>query len=149
LNTLKQIFTLLLFSIAYFTNAQNVKVLESITIEVSGLSKQQLNNKDSIIQLDSTLIIKKKELTKDDTLVARRPKKKWIAALLAFPLPFGVVGLHRIYLGTKPHIPLVYVATIGGVFGLLPLADFIAILNSSPEELQSYQTGKVFLWLNK
>ena len=27
--------------------------------------------------------------------------KKVLGAVLAFPLPFGVIGLHRIYLGTR------------------------------------------------
>jgi TM2 domain-containing membrane protein YozV len=99
--------------------------------------------------LDENIVIISKKDTSQSSTTAKRQKKKWIAALLAFPLPFGVVGLHRIYLGTQPHIPLVYVGTVGGVFGLLPLADFIAILNSKEEDLQNFNTGKVFFWIRK
>ena len=45
--------------------------------------------------------------------------RKLIAAVLAFPFPFGIVGLHRIFLGTKPYVPVVYIATLGGIFGIL------------------------------
>src|ERR1041385_5302802 len=53
-----------------------------------------------------------------------------VAAVLAFPV-FGIVGLHRIYLGTKPYVPVVYAATLGGCAGLLPLDRKSTRLNSS------------------
>lgn len=71
--------------------------------------------------------------------------KKLIAALLAFPFPCGIVGLHRIYLGCSPHVPVVYIATVGGGFGLLPLIDFILLLRSG--SLEPYiNNGRVFMW---
>lgn len=72
--------------------------------------------------------------------------KKITAAVLAFPFPFGIVGLHRIYLGTHPHVPVVYIASIGGVFGILPLIDFIAITTSKDFE-HFKNNGKVFMWI--
>src|SRR6185503_9682570 len=42
-----------------------------------------------------------------------RENKRAIAAVLAFPFPFGILGLHRIYLGTKPYMPFVYLGTLG------------------------------------
>ncbi len=73
--------------------------------------------------------------------------KKLIAALLAFPFPFGIVGLHRIYLGTSPHVPLVYIATLGGGFGLIPLIDFFVILFEKDIE-QFMNNNRVFMWIN-
>lgn len=75
----------------------------------------------------------------------KNKNKKLIAALLAFPFPFGIVGLHRIYLGTSPHVPIVYIATIGGGLGVLPLIDFILIL-SSPDIEQYINNQQVFMW---
>ncbi len=73
--------------------------------------------------------------------------KKFIAAVLAFPLPFGILGLHRIYLGTKPYMPFAYIGTIGGCFGILPLIDFIAILATKKENLNRFAGNpKVFMW---
>src|SRR5688572_4938552 len=59
-------------------------------------------------------------------LLKKRQKKnkRVMAAILAFPFPFGIVGLHRIYLGTAPHVPIVYIGTFGGVLGILPFIDF-------------------------
>ena len=71
--------------------------------------------------------------------------KKITAAILAFPLPFGIVGLHRIYLGCAPYVPVVYIATLGGAFGLLPLIDFCVILRDKTTEAFN-NNKKVFMW---
>lgn len=72
--------------------------------------------------------------------------KRIASAVLAFPFPFGMVGLHRIYLGTKPHVPVAYIASLGGVFGILPLIDFCAI--TFGKNFDTYRdNGKVFMWV--
>jgi TM2 domain-containing membrane protein YozV len=74
--------------------------------------------------------------------------KKITAAVLAFPFPFGMVGLHRIYLGTKPYVPVAYIASLGGVFGILPLIDFFAI--TCDKNFDQYKNnGKVFMWVKE
>jgi hypothetical protein len=74
--------------------------------------------------------------------------KRVKSAILAFPFPFGMVGLHRIYLGTKPYVPVAYIATLGGVFGILPLIDFCTILFH--KDFDHYQNnGQVFMWINE
>ncbi|MBK9283485.1 MAG: NINE protein [Sphingobacteriaceae bacterium] len=78
----------------------------------------------------------------------RKKNKKVIATILAFPLPFGIVGLHRIYLGTAPYVPVVYVASLGGVLGILPFIDFCVLLLD--KEIDRYQNNKqVFMWVNE
>lgn len=79
----------------------------------------------------------------------KKENKKLIAAVLSFPFPFGVMGLHRIYLGTKPYIPFVYIGTVGGCFGILPLIDFITVLTTKREKIKNYENSKkVFMWLH-
>lgn len=73
-------------------------------------------------------------------------KKKIVAALTAFPFPLGFMGAHRVILGTKPWVPVVYVATFGGVFGLLPLIDFCVIVFS--KDIEQYENSPhVFMWV--
>jgi TM2 domain-containing membrane protein YozV len=77
----------------------------------------------------------------------QRKNKKAIAATLAFPFPFGIVGLHRIYLGSAPYVPVVYIATLGGVFGLIPFIDFCALL--AEKDLEKYKKNpKIFMWID-
>ena len=92
-----------------------------------------LNQKDSVL---STAM----------PLPENQKKKKRIAALCAFPFPFGFVAAHRVMLGTKPWVPVVYVATFGGCFGLLPLIDFCVILFS--KDITQYENNpNIFMWL--
>lgn len=73
--------------------------------------------------------------------------RKIIASVLAFPLPFGLLGLHRVVLGTKPYVPFVYISTVGGCFGILPLIDFLLIATSSEERFEQYYNNpRVFMW---
>lgn len=79
--------------------------------------------------------------------VKQRKGKKVIATLLAFPLPFGIVGLHRIYLGSAPYVPVVYIATLGGVFGVLPFIDFCVLLAAKKTD-PYINNDKIFMWVN-
>lgn len=75
-------------------------------------------------------------------------KKKLITSILAFPIPFGFVGLHRIYLGTEPWVPIVYLCTGGGGVGLLPLIDFLYIVTANEEEFKKYENNpKVIMFV--
>lgn len=76
----------------------------------------------------------------------RKKNKKVMAAILAFPFPFGIVGLHRIYLGTAPHVPIVYIGTFGGVLGILPFIDFCVIMLD--KDFDRYMNNnKIFMWV--
>lgn len=105
---------------------------------------------DFFVSTDSTekLFAANYEISDDNTKVADnsfKPKfKRLKAALLALFL--GHFGVHRIYLGTSPNVPIVYSLTLGGGLGLLPLADFIFILTT--KDLEAFaENDKVFMWL--
>lgn len=69
--------------------------------------------------------------------------RKLVAAVLAITL--GPFGGHRLYLGTKPAVPMVYVATLGGGFFILPLIDLGHILFS--KDLSRFENNSsVFMW---
>jgi hypothetical protein len=75
----------------------------------------------------------------------RNGKSKTVAAMLAFPVT-GITGIHRVYLGTRAYIPVVYVGTLGGCVGILPLVDFVVLLID--KDISPYENnGKVFMWL--
>ena len=76
----------------------------------------------------------------------KKNNKKVIASLLAFPFPFGIVGMHRIYLGCAPYVPVAYIGSFGGAFGVLPLIDFFVLVFD--KDLQPYvNNDKVFMWV--
>ncbi len=90
------------------------------------------------------------DLPVKDSIVAgetkENKKKKTVAAIFAFPFPFGFIGAHRVMLGTAPWVPVVYAATFGGCFGLLPLIDFFVITFSS--DITEYENNPhIFMWV--
>lgn len=105
-----------------------------------------------VIEADSIILIAAADSNNnffaiDSAASPRRENKRVIAAVLAFPFPFGLLGLHRIYLGTKPYMPFVYLGTLGGCLGILPLIDFIAIVSSKGKTLKTFENNpKVFMW---
>lgn len=71
--------------------------------------------------------------------------KKITAAF--FTLTLGMLGAHRIYLGTKPWVPAAYLFTFGGGFFILPAIDLIMILIT--KDISKYeQNDKIIMWLN-
>jgi TM2 domain-containing membrane protein YozV len=74
-----------------------------------------------------------------------KENKKLMAATINLTL--GMLGAHRLYLGTKPHVPVFYLLTFGGVFFILPIIDFFVLTFS--KDITPYQNNnKIIMWLN-
>ncbi|KAA3649131.1 MAG: TM2 domain-containing protein [Bacteroidetes bacterium] len=100
---------------------------------------------DIFILEDSSILIEMNtnsfQDTDNTTFIPKHRKLK--AVLLAVFL--GHFGVHRIYLGTSPNVPIVYSLTLGGGLGLLPLIDVYAILKS--KNLNEFKDSQqVFMW---
>ena len=115
------------------------------------LSSQLIKTDSVIAQIPDTFSLKTDSVACNSICVDKeRPskdqkKKKLISAILAFPFPFGFMGAHRVMLGCKPWVPVVYVVTFGGCFGILPLIDFCAIM--SKKDVTQYENNpNVFMW---
>lgn len=116
----------------YFTDSLGV-IIDSCNYNEAAVEEFSLENNrpNPILQ-----ILKKRQ----------KKNKKIMAAILAFPFPFGIVGLHRIYLGTAPHVPIVYIGTFGGVLGILPFIDFcVLVLDKDFDRYLNNQ--KIFMWV--
>ena len=69
--------------------------------------------------------------------------KKVTAAILTLTL--GMLGVHRIYLGTAPYIPAVYLFTFGGGFFVLPIIDLVMILTTN--DITKFENNnKLLMW---
>lgn len=57
----------------------------------------------------------------------------------------GPLGGHRLYLGTKPYVPIIYALTLGGGFGLLPLIDIVVVLTS--KDISEFENNDhIMMW---
>jgi len=76
-----------------------------------------------------------------------KEKDPVIAWLISFPT--GMLGLHRAYLGTSTTTVILYIATVGGVFGLVPMIDWILLLRGIQNDDISKFVGnrRFIMWL--
>jgi len=75
-----------------------------------------------------------------DNLKSRTKGKAILMAVLT-----GPIGGHRLYLGTKPYVPIVYALTLGGGLGFLPLIDIVAILLTK-DISKYYDNSQIMMW---
>jgi TM2 domain-containing membrane protein YozV len=131
----------------------NLLILFSLLLSISAVANGFETKKYTVIILDPSFQFDK-DTTKQATLDSlaqqirkkERDNKKFVCALFAFPFPFGFMGAHRVMLGTKPWVPVAYVATLGGCFGLIPLIDFCVITFS--KDVEQYENNPhFFMWV--
>ena len=80
---------------------------------------------------------------KGDTIFFK--KRKFTAILLT--ILTGPLGGHRLYLGTKPIVPVVYAVTLGGGLLAIPIMDLFTIIFT--RDLSKYEgNDKVLMWIN-
>jgi hypothetical protein len=128
---------LLLVFLFFFSQVLTLKAGDNSTIIASSIFKDTLQIKTS-----SKLSIKQIKFV-EKIKSSHGIKKGWALLIL---LLTGPLGGHRIYLGTPAYVPLVYTATIGGGFGILPLLDAFAILFT--DDLSEFiNNDKIIMWI--
>lgn len=75
-------------------------------------------------------------------------ENKTIVAFVLDTVGLGAFGIHRLILGTKAINVLLYIITFGGIFGIIPLVDWIMLLLDIIEGSASYIGNPSFImWL--
>ena len=67
------------------------------------------------------------------------------ATTIVLTLLTGPLGGHRLYLGTKPIVPVVYTLTLGGGVGILPFIDLVVVCFSK-DMTRFENNNKIFMW---
>ena len=95
-------------------------------VESKPLTKRALRQ-EKRMQRYERLLMKYHQAASDGRVVG--------AALFAFFL--GALGIHRVYLGGSGLLILGYIFTFGGLFGILPLVDFIRIVAEGTDHYEN------------
>lgn len=71
----------------------------------------------------------------------------WGAFALCWLL--GEFGIHRHYMGTKPSMWAIYTFTCGGIFGIVPVVDWVVLLvGAIQDDISEYiDNDSFFMWL--
>jgi TM2 domain-containing membrane protein YozV len=69
-------------------------------------------------------------------------------AIVAIVLDFflGGFGVHRFYLGTEVMTGVGYILTCGGIFGIVPLVDFVVLIIDNKDISKYVNNPKFFMW---
>jgi hypothetical protein len=115
--------------------SQSGAVLESL----NHLTNHESELAAPVVKLPSVKQLKLITLLQNATV----ENKKVTAAILTLTL--GMLGVHRIYLGTAPYIPAVYLFTFGGGFFVLPIIDLVMILTTN--DITKFENNnKLLMW---
>jgi TM2 domain-containing membrane protein YozV len=78
------------------------------------------------------------------TTVMAQQKDAVVAIVLDFFL--GGLGVHRFYLGTETLTGIGYILTCGGIFGIVPLVDFVVLIIDNKDISKYVNNPKFFMW---
>ncbi|MDR0438411.1 MAG: TM2 domain-containing protein [Bacteroidales bacterium] len=135
---MKKMFFLIVLIFAGKIWAQNTPE-EALFCEIrdnhSGVQISKLEPLKFEIDTNSQLSTLNFQLKKKDPVVA------W---LISFPT--GMLGLHRLYLGTDVKTMVFYIVTLGGVFGIVPMIDWILLLRGIQSgDISKYVNNRKFI----
>jgi len=131
---------LLLLSLSCLVLLGNVKA-ENYTIDNSKVD--EMFEKASDIEISSYSEMLQGGASRSAFKVVKG-KDPVIAAALNFCL--GWLGIHRLYLGTKPLTFVGYIVTLGGL-GVISFIDFVMILVENRDISKFVNNPQFFMWL--
>lgn len=115
---------------SYSVNEQAVDQLFENAIETSMISMNATELSSVASNVSTTVMAQEKD------------------AIVAIALDFflGGLGIHRFYLGTETLTGLAYIFTCGGIFGIVPLVDFIVLIIDNKDISAYINNPKFFMW---
>lgn len=104
----------------------------------------------SMLSVKSESIVFKQTTLTNDSVKIDSESKQWQpkrGTAIAFTLLTGPLGGHRVYLTSKPTVPIIYTVTLGG-FGILPVVDLFHLIFS--KDIKRYKNSpQIVMWGRK
>lgn len=136
------IFILLLF-FSKQIKAENFIPSDTIWVVVS--DSMQYSSVEEIKEWPQYIKIGKRHLKNPVYVIVEDVVGKDKATTIILTLLTGPIGGHRLYLGTKPIVSIVYVCTLGGGLGVLPFIDLVVVCFS--KDISRFENNdKIFMW---
>jgi len=135
-------FIIIFFSLtsSYAVRESNLGVVNSTNEYYKNNFKKKKHQKKHFVK-----IFRKSSLKKHSNHFAFNKKGKTKGKAILIAILAGPLGGHRLYLGTKPYVPIIYALTLGGGLGLLPAIDIIVILFSK-DLSKYYDNPQIMMW---
>lgn len=140
---MKKVFTLILFVAAVFSfsqaNAAKYSVDEQAIDQLFSSATET-----SMISINAGNFSAVSSAVSSPLMANAAEKDAVVAIVLDFFL--GGLGIHRFYLGTETLTGLAYIFTCGGIFGVVPLIDFVVLIINNEDISPYIDNPKFFMW---
>lgn len=147
---MKKHLTLALFAVVGLFNA-NASTLSTTTsseyvINDANIDALFINSTDVSFEVTSTLDLN--AYSASNQMLFEKAGSSGKSAIVAILLDFflGGLGVHRAYLGTETFTWIGYILTCGGIFGIVPLIDFIVLIVDAGDISKYTDNSKFFMW---
>ena len=122
-----------------------VFVLGSNNVSASGYTADDNLIDQLFAKAPETYVVSLADLSSTSPVMkSASDKEAAVALLLDFFL--GGLGVHRFYLGTEVLTGVGYILTCGGIFGIVPLIDFIVLIINIDDISPYIDNPKFFMW---
>ncbi|HKJ78001.1 MAG TPA: TM2 domain-containing protein [Prolixibacteraceae bacterium] len=98
----------------------------------------------SMISMNASNFSANPSVVSSPLMANAKEKDAVVAIVLDFFL--GGLGIHRFYLGTETLTGLAYPLTCGGIFGIVPLIDFVVLIINNEDISPFIDNPKFFMW---
>lgn len=122
------------FSVSAFASSESYTINDN-AVEATFHAAKHVNSSIDLNKL----------LTTNQAPQATLSDKEPIVAIL-LDLLIGGLAIHRVYLGGRPTLILLYFITCGGIFGILPLGDLIVLAINYDDISKYVDNDKFIMW---
>ncbi len=134
----------LLFSFNKQIKAENYSPSDTIWVVVA--DSMQCTSIEEIKEWPQYIKIGKHHLKNPVYVIAEDVVGKDKATTIILTILTGPLGGHRLFLGTKAIVPIVYVCTLGGGLFVLPFIDLVVVCFS--KDISRFENNdKIFMWV--
>lgn len=143
---MKKLLTLCFLIVAALTTRANDLSASAYVIDDQQVEQLIAQSEDISLAAVSTDLLQSEQITAGLTGTARvKATKEFVPALL-LNFFLGGLGIHRLYLGTKTLTWVGYILTCGGIFGIVPLVDFVVLIVHNDNISPYIDNPKFFMW---
>jgi TM2 domain-containing membrane protein YozV len=145
---MKKILLFCLLTVAALTTRAADVSADVYTINDQQVEQLIAQSEDVSLATVSTSLLESQQMTAGVTNPTRVKASKDFTTALLLNFFLGGFGIHRLYLGTKTFTWVGYILTCGGIFGIVPLVDFITLIINKDAMSKYEDNPKFFMWAN-
>ncbi|RYC68353.1 NINE protein [Spirosoma sordidisoli] len=144
---MKKLLVFCLLTVATLTTRAADLSVDAYLVDDQQVEQLFAQSEDVSLATVSTNLLQSQQLTADLTGAARVKAggKEFVPALL-LNFFLGGLGIHRFYLGTETLTWVGYILTCGGIFGIVPLVDFVVLIVNHDNLSPYIDNPKFFMW---